>query len=801
MKNLKTIFTVFIVLVTTTVGYGQNVVIPLGKTLEVEVPVEYSFKAGTGYIKKTVYVKLSIENLKVIHKPIKQFAGKSMGVMDDEISVTHWVSYTPPAAVKVDGELIRFSSFIEGNDYGSFNLKDAYFIWTQGSFRYNKHKVDVGNYSLNINPKNATPGYTFNVFNIKDIVGTETKQQAFETVKGRGEIRGSFFSVGQLVWAPPYQLKSYLKKRDEQRAKETGYYTANGFTNKVKETTTATTEQYSATAGTSKNSSSDSNNNTYQNSKTTNTNRQQVDNYNNQLRQQGNLIYQQSQQTWAAYQKSLSDIKNMFNQTQVVVEEDPNEFERREKTRQQMEYLDTDISFDPDAGTIEQQYERKKASEREGEEEKRRRIKEQEVNAIAQKRQAIITALPIAVFPHSDAKLTQNKLYYFIGTRGHSMREAQPIVFVSNVFEIGKYPDGTYPSKLTIQSQINNLTDQYEYIHGYFTSAQEAQSIRDEYKNILTGLNLQVRELTYKGKNTQTAIDNNKLADYLGNIQLFGEAERAYLSGNYTKARDLTIQLEKQGFQKSSILFLKIIATAGIPIEQLTYEQGVQLKTDMEYYLNNYNIKGLEDKYKEVSVLNNRKDYNLGNLALQRADYHYGLKAYEQAAEWYAKSADLGNLDAQVELAKMYFNGEGVTQDLQKALELFQKAANAGHSTAQNNLGYMYRLGKGVEQDYTKAIEWYLKAAAQDNDVSQYRLGMMYYNAEGVKQDYAEAAKWLKKAAYNGHLEAAYRYSYMLNKGIGVEKNIPLSLTYIKEAARRGHKKSQEQLIKLKETW
>src|SRR5690606_29416033 len=267
----------------------------------------------------------------------------------------------------------------------------------------------------------------------------------------------------------------------------------------------------------------------------------------NQLRQQGNLIYQQSQQTWAAYQKSLSDIKNMFNQTQVVIEEDPNEFERREKTRQQMEYLDTDISFDPDAGTIEQQYERKKASEREGEEEKRRRIKEQEVNAIAQKRQAIITALPIAVFPHSDAKLTQNKLYYFIGTRGHSMREAQPIVFVSNVFEIGKYPDGTYPSKLTIQSQINNLTDQYEYIHGYFTSAQEAQSIRDEYKNILTGLNLQVRELTYKGKNTQTAIDNNKLADYLGNIQLFGEAERAYLSGNYTKARDLTIQLEKQG--------------------------------------------------------------------------------------------------------------------------------------------------------------------------------------------------------------------------------------------------------------
>ena len=53
----------------------------------------------------------------------------------------------------------------------------------------------------------------------------------------------------------------------------------------------------------------------------------------------------------------------------------------------------------------------------------------------------------------------------------------------------------------------------------------------------------------------------------------------------------------------------------------------------------------------------------------------------------------------------MYYKGQGVRQDYQKAFEWYTKAANQGHAKAQFNLGVMYEEGQGVRQDYRKAKE------------------------------------------------------------------------------------------------
>ena len=55
--------------------------------------------------------------------------------------------------------------------------------------------------------------------------------------------------------------------------------------------------------------------------------------------------------------------------------------------------------------------------------------------------------------------------------------------------------------------------------------------------------------------------------------------------------------------------------------------------------------------------------------------------------EWYRKSAEQGNADAQNNLGCMYQNGLGVEQDDAKAMEWYQKAAEQGHTAAQSNLG------------------------------------------------------------------------------------------------------------------
>ena len=55
----------------------------------------------------------------------------------------------------------------------------------------------------------------------------------------------------------------------------------------------------------------------------------------------------------------------------------------------------------------------------------------------------------------------------------------------------------------------------------------------------------------------------------------------------------------------------------------------------------------------------------------------------------------------------MYYQGDGIEQDKQKAVYWYTKAAKQNHSEAQYNLALMYEKGEGVKQDKEKAIYWY----------------------------------------------------------------------------------------------
>jgi hypothetical protein len=54
---------------------------------------------------------------------------------------------------------------------------------------------------------------------------------------------------------------------------------------------------------------------------------------------------------------------------------------------------------------------------------------------------------------------------------------------------------------------------------------------------------------------------------------------------------------------------------------------------------------------------------------------------------------------------------------------------------AQYNLAIVYYQGEGVQQDYKQAAAWYRKAADQGYAGAQHNLGLMYYQGEGVQQD------------------------------------------------------------------
>ena len=63
----------------------------------------------------------------------------------------------------------------------------------------------------------------------------------------------------------------------------------------------------------------------------------------------------------------------------------------------------------------------------------------------------------------------------------------------------------------------------------------------------------------------------------------------------------------------------------------------------------------------------------------------------------------------------MYANGEGVSQDLHEAAKWYRKAAEQGDVDAQYNLGNMFRTGEGVLKDVVTAYTWYNIAVANGN--------------------------------------------------------------------------------------
>jgi len=105
-----------------------------------------------------------------------------------------------------------------------------------------------------------------------------------------------------------------------------------------------------------------------------------------------------------------------------------------------------------------------------------------------------------------------------------------------------------------------------------------------------------------------------------------------------------------------------------------------------------------------------------------------GPQAPEDKFAEVKRKAESGNTKDQLGLARMYYNGDGVTKDDAKAAEWYQKAAEQGNAFAQYNLGVMYDKGEGVTKDAAKAVEWWQKAAAQGNDAAQESLKQLPAN-------------------------------------------------------------------------
>ena len=94
-----------------------------------------------------------------------------------------------------------------------------------------------------------------------------------------------------------------------------------------------------------------------------------------------------------------------------------------------------------------------------------------------------------------------------------------------------------------------------------------------------------------------------------------------------------------------------------------------------------------------VSVNDGFEEYNKGNV-------FQALNIFEEACEG---GAYVGCYNAGL----IYYKGERVERDYEKAANLFIKACDEGHSQACYNIAYMFENGLGVRLDPSKAVSLY----------------------------------------------------------------------------------------------
>ena len=99
-----------------------------------------------------------------------------------------------------------------------------------------------------------------------------------------------------------------------------------------------------------------------------------------------------------------------------------------------------------------------------------------------------------------------------------------------------------------------------------------------------------------------------------------------------------------------------------------------------------------------------------------------------------------------------------------KNFEQLKRRAENGDINAQCDLASIYYIGKGVPQNYPEALNWFEKAAKKGHPIAQFGLGVMYFEGEGVPPNYIEGYAWLSIASAKGIKDATQQLSIVKSK-------------------------------------
>ena len=119
--------------------------------------------------------------------------------------------------------------------------------------------------------------------------------------------------------------------------------------------------------------------------------------------------------------------------------------------------------------------------------------------------------------------------------------------------------------------------------------------------------------------------------------------------------------------------------------------------------------------------------------------------------------AETGDVEAQLDLARMLQLGVGAPQDTAQSMAWVRKSAEGGYAPAQSALGLAYTVGGKVPIDRVQGEYWLRKGVAQSDALAQTILALEFINGGSSAEEQALAITWLKAAANEQHFVPAMR--------------------------------------------
>lgn len=122
-------------------------------------------------------------------------------------------------------------------------------------------------------------------------------------------------------------------------------------------------------------------------------------------------------------------------------------------------------------------------------------------------------------------------------------------------------------------------------------------------------------------------------------------------------------------------------------------------------------------------------------------------------------------------LGQLYENGDGVPADFEIAYEYFKKSADSGDSDAQFKMGSLYYASNEayipiVTQNYSEAFKYLKLASSQGNPNANFLIGKMHELGQGIPQNLKEAFRYYNISSDQGNPESLFCLGLLYQKGL-----------------------------------